>query len=100
MFLICINQNILKHLLVKRWAQICTNLITEIVFFKNAMGDFSVDSYAADLSTNDCDNVLTGLGELLMRLHLDRMAHQNVKITLKRDERTSSVDYTPESNLV
>lgn len=79
----------------------CTNgNLLEIVFSKNAMGDFNVDSAAAELTINDCENVLTGLGELLMRLHLERMAKEEIKITLKKDDRTSSIDFTPAESLV
>ena len=74
--------------------------LLEIIFAKNAMGDFNVDSLAAEITTNDCENVLTGLGEILMRLHLERMAKDEVKITLKKDDRTSLIDYTPDSGLV
>jgi len=83
------------------FGMICDNdNLLEIVFSKNATGDFRVDSCASVITTNDCENVLTGLGELLMRLHLERMAKDEIKITLKKDERTSSVDYTPEKSLV
>lgn len=79
----------------------CTNdNLVEIVFSKNAMGDFNVDSFAAEITTNDCENVLTGLGEILMRLHLERMAKDEIKVTLKKDDRTSLIDYTPDSSLV
>ena len=86
---------------LKVFGKCCTNgNLLEIVFSKNAMGDFNVDSAAAELTLNDCENVLTGLVEILMRLHLERMAKDEIKITLKKDERTSSVDFTPASNLV
>lgn len=74
--------------------------LLEIVFSKNAMGDFTIDSASAELTIIDCENVLTGLGELLMRLHLERMAKEDINILLKKDPRTSSVDYTPDTNLV
>lgn len=77
-----------------------TDNLIEIVFSKNHLGDFMVDSCSSKITTNDCENVITGLGELLMRLHLERMANQDIKNTLKRDSRTSSVDYTPDSSLV
>ena len=79
----------------------CTsdNLL-EIIFSKNAMGHFNVDSASAQVTLDDLENVLTGLGEILMRLHLERMAKEEIKITLKRDSRTSSIDFTPKSNLV
>lgn len=79
----------------------CSNgNLLEIAFSKNAMGHLTVDSASAELTINDLENVLTGLVELLMRLHLERMAKEDIKITMKPDERTSSVDYTPESSLV
>ncbi len=79
----------------------CSNgNLLEIVFSKNAMGDFNVDSLAAEITTNDCENVLTGLGEILMRLHLERMVKEEIKVTLKKDGRTSLIDYTPDSSLV
>lgn len=74
--------------------------LLEIVFSKNAMGDFTIDSASAELTIIDCENVLTGLGELLMRLHLERMAKEDINILLKKDPRTSSIDYTPDTNLV
>ncbi len=74
--------------------------LLEIVFSKNVLGHFNVDSAAAELTLNDCENILTGLGEILMRLHLERMAKEEIKITLKRDDRTSTIDFTPESKLV
>jgi len=74
--------------------------LLEIVFSKNVMGNFNVKSMAAEITTNDCENVLTGLGEILMRLHLERMAKEEIKITLNKDGRTSLIDYTPESKLV
>lgn len=77
-----------------------TGNLLEITFSKNAMGHYNVDSAATELTTNDCENVLTGLGEILMRLHLERMAKDDIKITLKKDSRTSSVDFTPDSKLV
>lgn len=77
-----------------------TGNLLEIVFSKNAMGDFTIDSASAELTLIDCENVLTGLGELLMRLHLERMAKEDISILLKKDPRTSSVDYTPENKLV
>ncbi len=86
---------------LKVFGKCCTNgNLLEIVFSKNAMGDFNVDSAASELTLNDCENVLTGLGEILMRLHLERMAKDEIKITLKKDDRTSSVDFTPASSLV
>jgi hypothetical protein len=85
----------------KVFGKCCTNdSLLEITFSKNAFGHFKVDSAAALLDGNDCENILTGLGELLMRLHLERMAKQEIRITLKKDSRTSSIDYTPEANLV
>lgn len=74
--------------------------LLEIVFSKNAIGDFSVDSFAATITTNDCENILTGLGELLMRLHLERMSKEEIRVTMKSDTNTSSVDYTPDSSLI
>lgn len=86
---------------MKVFGKQCTNgNLLEIVFSKNAMGDFNVDSAASELDLNDCENVLTGLVEILMRLHLERMAKDEIKITLKKDDRTSSVDFTPASSLV
>jgi hypothetical protein len=86
---------------LKCFGKECTNgNLLEIILSKNAMGEFKVDSAASQLTINDCENVLTGLVEILMRLHLERMAKNNIKITLKKDDRTSSVDYTPASNLV
>ncbi|MEK0347058.1 MAG: hypothetical protein QQN44_01855, partial [Nitrosopumilus sp.] len=73
--------------------------LLEIIFCKNAMGDFNVDSAASELTVNDCENVLTGLIEILVRLHLERMAKDEIKITRKKDDRTSSVDFTPASSL-
>jgi len=86
---------------LKCFGKCCTsgNLL-EIVFSRNAMGDFNVDSAASELTLNDCENVLTGLIEILVRLHLERMAKDEIKITLKKDDRTSSVDFTPASSLV
>ncbi|MHA2054775.1 MAG: hypothetical protein ACW99F_14405 [Candidatus Hodarchaeales archaeon] len=79
----------------------CSNgNLLEIVFSKDSMGGFTVDTKASTITTNDCENILTGLGELLMRLHLERMAAEEIKITLKKDSSTSSIDYTPDEGLI
>jgi len=96
-------QHIYSHKMVPEQCFSCNcendNLL-EIVFLKDAMGKFEVKSAATQVTMNDCENVLTGLGEILMRLHLERMAKEEIKITLKKDDRTSSIDFTPSDQLV
>ncbi len=74
--------------------------LLEIIFAENATGDFKIDSSSAVVTTNDCENIIIGLGELLMRLHLERMTKEGIKVTLNPDERTSSINYSPDSRLV
>lgn len=77
-----------------------TGNLLEIIFSKNAFSHYNVDTIATELTTVDLENILTGLVEVLMRLHLERMATEKIKISLKSDKRTSSIDYTPNENLV
>lgn len=90
-----------KMLPAQCFGKCCTNdNLLEIIFSKNAMGHFNVDSASAEVTLDDLENVLTGLGEILMRLHLERMAKEEIRITLKKDGRTSSIDYTNDEQLV
>lgn len=74
--------------------------LLDIIFSKNAMGDCNVSTHADIVSMADCENIITGLGEILMRLHLERMKVDDIKITLKRDADNDTVDYTPDNQLV
>jgi len=78
----------------------CTDHLFLVTFAKNAMDEFKVKTYTAVLTKNDCENIITGLLEMLMKLHLERMVHNGIKITLAHDERTSPLDFKQDSELV
>lgn len=73
--------------------------LLEIIFTKNVMGEYHVDSLAAEITTNDCENVLTGLGEILMKLHLERMVKEEIKITLKPSDKVGLINYATDEQL-
>ena len=74
--------------------------LLEIIFSQDAFGNMTINSMASTVTGDDCENILIGLGEILVRLHLERMAKKEIKITLKKDSRTSLIDYTPNAGLV
>lgn len=94
---------VLQHLYLHKMApkgmfgvNYCPDSLFEIIISKNVKGHFRVGSSAAELTPNDCENIITGLAELLIVLHLERMEITGQEFTLKKD----SVDFTPESQLV
>ena len=74
--------------------------LLEIVFSQDGFGNMTIDSVSDIVGLNDCENILIGLCEILMRLHLERMKEKEIKVTLKKDGRTSLIDYTPDTGLV
>lgn len=61
----------------------CPDNLFEIIISKNAAEEFRIESSASTFTPNDCENIITGLVELLMKLHLERMDITGEKFTLK-----------------
>ena len=61
----------------------CPDNLFEVIISKNPIDEFRIESSASQISPNDCENIITGLVELLMKLHLDRMKVTGEKFTLK-----------------
>ncbi len=67
----------------------CPTSLFEIIISKNPAGEFRIDSAAAEINANDCENIVTGLAELLVKLHLERMEITGEEFTLLRDSTPS-----------
>ena len=61
----------------------CPDNLFEIIISKNIANEFRIESAASKITPNDLENIITGLVELLMKLHLERMDITGEKFTLK-----------------
>lgn len=71
-----------------------------IVFEKNAVSEFRVRTGCCVITPEDCENIITGLLEMTMKLHLDRMVRQGIKVNLVRDDKVSPLDFRSADELV
>ncbi len=82
---------VIQHLYLHKMAPVgmfgmkyCPDNLFEIIISKNAAKEFRIDSAASEITPNDLENIITGLVELLAKLHLERMEVTGEKFTLIR----------------
>ena len=75
------------------------NLFT-IIFKKDAMNHYHVETLAAMVEPSTLENILLGLMSMQVKIHLERMTKNEIKLLLEQDDSIGTVNYTKDDDLV
>ena len=75
-----------------------TSLFT-IIFKKDAMNTYRVETLAAQVELQDIENILSGLMFMQVKLHMEKMKVKEIKFTLKHDESIGLIDFSSDEQL-
>ena len=70
-----------------------------IIFKRNAMRQFNVETLSAQVELNDLENVLSGLMFMQIKIHLDKLVKSDIKLTLKQDDSISPLSFATDDEL-
>ncbi len=75
------------------------NLFT-IIFKKDVMNKYYVETLATTVGPNDLENILSGLMFMQVKLHMEKMATKKIKINLKHENTVGVIDFSTDSQLI
>lgn len=71
-----------------------------IVFRKDAMNHYFVETLSAQVELPSLENVLLGLMTMQTKIHLEAMVKKDIKLTLENDDSLGSLKFVKDSDLV
>lgn len=71
-----------------------------LIFKKDALNQYRVETLSAMLQLDDLENILTGLMTMQIKLHLDKMSVNKIKFSLKEDSSSGPINYCTDDQLV
>ena len=71
-----------------------------IIFKKDAMNKYFVESLAASVELSTLENILLGLMAMQVKIHLEAMVKKEIDLRLEQDSSIGTVNYTSDKDLV
>lgn len=70
-----------------------------ILFKKDAMNHYVIETFEASVEMSDLENILSGLMFMQVKIHLQKMFEKEIKFTLQQDDSVGTINFADDSQL-